>query len=124
MSLATLRKVRVGIYHYSSVVNEDTGVAESVYTKVPSADSDGLWWASRGTISGRELMPTTLPQDQQKLLLSFHAEVPVESEMVIVDASRVYRVETVMLRDYGRAERQVYCSYVDKNDPAYNLVEA
>lgn len=119
-----MRRVRVGLYTYSSVVDADTGIAESVYTKVPSPDADGLWWASRGTVSGRELMPTTLPQDQQKLLLSFHAEVPVEEEAVIVEGTKVYRVESVMVRDYGRATKQVYCTYVDKADPTYNLVTA
>jgi hypothetical protein len=124
MSLATMRRLRVAIYAYSSVMDADTGVSESVYTKLESPDSDGLWWASRGTLSGRELMPTTLPQDQQKLLLSFHAEVPIEPDMVVTEGTKVYRVESVMVRDYGRAAKQVYCSYVDKNDPDYNLVTA
>lgn len=124
MSLATLRRVRVAIFAYTSSVNAETGIAESIYTKVKSTDRDGLWWASRGTVSGRELMPTTVPQDQQKLLLSFHAEVPINADMVIVEGTRVYRAESVMVRDYSRAEKQVYCSYVDTADPTYNLVTA
>lgn len=122
MSLATMRRVRVGLYAYTSTVNQETGIAESAYVKVPSPDIDGLWWMSRGTVSGRELMPTTLAQDQQKLLMSFHAEVPVEPDCIIVERERVYRVESVMVRDYGRATKQVYCTTVDKTDPTYNLV--
>jgi hypothetical protein len=114
MSLATLRTRRVAIYYYSSTVDAATGIASSDYYLRASPDADGKWWASFGTLFGRERAPTTKPQDEQMALFSFAGDVVIRPEDIIVlDDTAVYRVQSVMPRSLFRNQWQAYCVTVD-----------
>jgi hypothetical protein len=113
MSLATLRSRRVAIYGYASTMDEASGVASSEYVMRASPDADGKWWASFGTIFGRERAPTTKPQDEQMAMFSFAGEVTIRPEDIIVDGESVYRVQSVMPRALFRRQWQAYCVTVD-----------
>ena len=121
MSLATLRTRRVDVFGYGSTVDETTGIAESIYQRRVSPDPDGKWWASFGTVFGRERAPTTNPQDEQLSMWSFASECPITPDDVIRDGTLVYRVQSVMPRQLFRDQVQAYCVRVDDADPAFNL---
>ena len=125
MSRASLRRLRVGVYAYSSTVDEATGVATSVYTKRVSPDADGLWWAAFGTVFGRERAPTGNPQDEQQAMFTVHGEVTLTADdVIVVQPSLVYRVQSVMPRNIFLPQQQAFASRVDDADPFFNLVAA
>lgn len=119
MSLATLRTQRVSVYSYASVVDEATGIASSEYVLRLSPDPDGKWWASFGTVIGRERAPTTKPQDEQTAMFSFAQEVPVRPEDIIALGNAIYRVQSVMPRGIFRRQWQAYCVTVDDANPYF-----
>jgi hypothetical protein len=121
VSLATLRTKRVDVFGYYTSMDESTGVATSFYRRKLSPDADGKWWASFGTIFGRERAPTTRPQDEQLSMWSFAGECPVAPEDVIRYGTDVYRVQSVMPRKLYRNQWQAYCARVDDADPAFDL---
>jgi hypothetical protein len=121
MSMATLRTRRVDVFGYQSLVDEATGVSASFYQRRLSPDPDGKWWASKGTIFGRERAPTTNPQDEQLSMWSFASECPVTADDVIRDGTEIYRIQSLMPRQLYRDQVQAYCTYVDDADPAFDL---
>lgn len=123
MSLASLRKLRVAIYTYEAQTDEATGVTRSVYARAPSPDSDGLWWASRGTTFGRETAPAQQPQEEQTAFFSLSAYAPVTGDGLIKLGDAVYRIQSVMERNYYRDQVQVFTTLVDDANAAYTLVE-
>lgn len=123
MSLASLRKLRVAIYAYEAQTDTNTGVTSSVYVRIPSPDSDGLWWASRGTTFGRETAPAQQPQEEQNAFFSLAAYAPVTGDGLLKLGDAIYRVQSVMERDYYRDQVQVFTTLVDDANAAYTLVE-
>jgi hypothetical protein len=122
VSLATLRTRRVDVFGYTTTTNEQTGVASSTYQRRLSPDRDGKWWASLGTIFGRERAPTTNPQDEQLSMWSFGGECPITPDDVIRDGTAVYRVQSVMPRRLFRDQVQAYCVRVDDADAAFLFI--
>lgn len=123
MSLPSLRRLRVALYAYEAQTDAATGVTRSVYVRVPSPDTDGLWWASRGTTFGRETAPAQQPQEEQNAFFSFSAYAPVTADGLITIGDAVYRVQSVMARDYYRNSVQVFAIFVDDASGAYVLTD-
>lgn len=123
MSLSSLRKLRVALYAYTQATDEDTGVTSSVYVRTLSPDSDGLWWASRGTVFGRETAPAQQPQEEQTAFFSFAAYAPATADGLVVYSGAVYRIQAVMERDYYRDSLQVFAVRVDDANATYVLEE-
>lgn len=133
MSLASLRTLRVAIYYYSSQMDDSSGISESVYVRSLSPDTDGLWWASRGTVFGREASPTPNPQSEMTEFWSLSGYAPITPDGLIVIGTyteaggftpqQVHRVQSVMPRNYWRDAVQVYCLAVDDADATYTLEE-
>ena len=121
MSLATLRTRRVDVFGYQSSIDATTGVATSYYERRLSPDPDGKWWASFGTVFGRERAPTTNPQDEQLAMWSFKSECPITPDDVIRDGATVYRVQSLMPRQLFRDQVQAYCVAVDDANAAFDL---
>lgn len=124
MSLASLRKLRVAIYAYEAQTDATTGVTASVYVRVPSPDKDGLWWASRGTTFGRETAPAQQPQEEQTAFFSLSAYAPVTGDGLLKLGDAVYRIQSVMERDYYRNAVQVFTTLVDDANAAYTLIDS
>lgn len=124
MSLASLRKLRVGIYTYDQQTDAATGVTRSLYMFAPSPDSDGLWWASRGTTFGRETAPAQQPQEEQTAFFSLSAYAPVTPDGLLTVGEAVYRIQSVMARDYYRDAVQIFTTMVDDANLAYSLVSS
>ena len=133
MALASLRKQRVAIYAYTQVTDQQTGITDSVYVRVKSADFDGLWWASVGTVFGKETGVAQKPQAEDTSFWSFANDAPVDPKSIIalgdvtrttVDAveyydfipTKYFRIQNVMPRDYFRASKQAFCTHVDDAD--------
>lgn len=132
MSHASLRRTLVAIFSYSASTDTDSGITRSIWTRVPSMSFGGLWWASRGTVFGKEGAPAHLPQEEQLSFWSFAASAPLDANGVIATGAIVggtfapfdiFRVHSVMPRNVFRNQVQVYCTNVDKADPAYVIGE-
>jgi hypothetical protein len=106
----------VAVYAYSAVTDPATRVASSRYVKQASPDPDGLWWASRGVMFGRETAPAMVPQDEQQALWSFATEVPLDPDDLIVADGQRWRVASVMLRTTFRSQVQAYCVAVNRGE--------
>lgn len=133
MPHSSLRKLQVGIYTYESVTDEATGITVSQYRFNPSGLPSGLWWASRGIVFGKETAPASNPQDEQTSFWSLELGVPVGPDDIIATGVmdgmdfvpvEVFRVQSVIRRDYFRREVQVYCTRTNDADGQYTLVSA
>lgn len=129
MGSASLRKHRVAIYRYTAVTDAASGITKSVYVRVPSEDFDGLWWASFGTVFGKEAMPASKPQSEETSFWSFDDYAPVEPTSIIAQGEfvryrfvpkRVFRVQAVMPRSNFRNNKQAYCTHVDDADVTFD----
>lgn len=129
MGSASLRKHRVAIYRYTEVTDVSSGITKSVYVRVPSADFDGLWWASFGTVFGKETAPAAKPQSEETSFWSFDDYAPVEPTSIIAQGEfvryrfvpqRVFRVQAVMPRSNFRNNKQAYCTHVDDADVTFD----
>lgn len=123
MSLMSLRVRSVAIYAYSAPQNADSEIAESTYTRVPSTDPDGLWWAARGVPMGRQTYPTTAAQQVTEARYQFDAEAPVTPTALLVDDGEYWKVTAVLPREIGRDELQVLAVRVDDDAAGFTLVE-
>lgn len=132
MSHASLRRLRVALYTYTSEMDAATGITASAYVRALSPDADGLWWASRGTVFGGERSPTPNPQEEQTSFWSFSAYAPVTADGVMAlgtvsdttfTPQSVYRVQSVMERNYWRDTVQVYATLVDDANATVTLTE-
>lgn len=130
MSHASLRTHRVAIYSYAGVTDQASGVTASVYTRVLSPDPDGLWWASRGTVFGRETAPGLQPQAEVTSFWSFENGVPLTNDSVIATGivaagvftrREVFRVQSVMPRQQFRDQVQVFVTLVDDANVTFDL---
>lgn len=130
MSNASLRKNRVAIYSYGSVTDTASGVTSSVYTRVLSPAADGLWFASRGTVFGRETAPGRQPQSEVTSLWSFEAGVPITPDGVIATGTvaagvftrnEVFRIQSVMPRAQFRGQVQAFVTLVDDATVTFSL---
>lgn len=132
MPHSSLRKLQVGIYQYEPSTDETTGITVSRYRFVPSLLHSGLWWASRGIVFGKETSPAGNPQDEQTSFWSFELGVPIGPDDVIATGAfdtnstfqpiEVFRVQSVIKRDYFRREVQVYCTQVNDADGQFTLL--
>jgi hypothetical protein len=133
MSHASLRQWRVALYSYRELTDEVTGITSSVYEREWSPDRDGLWWASRGIVFGREASPTPNPQEETLAFWSLSAYAPISADGLIVMGtwtraagfvrSQVYRVQSVMERNYARGAVQAYAVAVDDANVSFDLNE-
>lgn len=133
MSHASLRKLRVAIYRYRELTDEASGITSSVYEREWSPDPDGLWWASRGIVFGREASPTPQPQEETLGFWSLSAYAPLTADGLIVMGTwtvgagfvrgQVHRVQAVMERNFGRDAVQAYAVAVDDANTAFDLNE-
>jgi hypothetical protein len=130
MPHSSLRKLQVAIYKYGQSTDEDTGITTSSYLMERSDLPSGLWWASRGIVFGKEAAPANNPQDEQTSFWSLEFGVPLESDDVIATGTladdaftpvHVFRVQSIVVRDYFRREIQAYCTQVDDADSQYQL---
>jgi hypothetical protein len=131
MPHSSLRKLQVAIYQYTESTDESTGITVSRYQFVPSGLPSGLWWASRGIVFGKETAPTANPQDEQTSFWSLELGVPVGSDDVVATGTitdgvfvpvEVFRVQSVIRRDYFRREVQLYCTRVDDAEGQFTLI--
>lgn len=136
MAHASLRKHRVAIYAYTQVTDASSGITASVYQRLKSPDFDGLWWASVGTVFGKETGVAQKPQAEDTSFWSLAEDAPVDPKSIIAQGTvtktvvngtefynfvptRLYRVQNVMPRDYFRASKQAFCTHVDDADVTF-----
>jgi hypothetical protein len=123
MSHMSMRVRSVALYAYTAPQDAASEIAESTYTRVPSSDPDGLWWAARGVPMGKQTHPTTAAQQVTEARYQFASEVPVTPTSLLVDDGEYWKVTAVLPREIGRDELQVLAVRVDDDAAGFDLVE-
>lgn len=119
----SLRNRRVALFALSESVGGD-GTPSTSYVRTWSSDTDGLWWASRATPTGRETTVGMAQATGMQAVFGFSAHSPVAATGLVRDEDgRYWLVETVLDRDYGRDDLQVLASYRDHAQLSYTIVE-
>lgn len=118
----SLRTKRVGVYAYSDTGSG--GLVAHTYTKVPSAASDGNWWASRGVPTGKEALVAQQSEHVADAVFGFDSDVPITPDGLIVDVAlgEAFKVIAVLARDTSTGEWQVLAEF--NTDAVYTEVGA
>ena len=105
------RKFRAALFWYLDA-GED-GRSTPRWVKQPNPKStDGNWWCSRSFPDGHEVTVGMKPEYRVEGKLGFSVAAPVIAEkgvaVLMIDTLAIYIVQTVLPREQGQYEQQVY----------------
>jgi hypothetical protein len=107
----SLRKHRAAIFWYLDS-GEDGRSTPRWVKQVNPKKSDGNWFCSRSFPDGHEVTVGAKPEYRVEGKLGFSVAAPVIAEkgvaILMVDTQQIYIVQTVLPRELGQYEQQVY----------------
>ena len=107
----SLRKHRAFIFWYLDA-GEDGRSTPRWVKQVNPKSADGAWWCSRAFPDGHEVTVGAKPEYRVEGKLGFSVAAPVIAEkgvsVLMLDTQLIYIVQTVLPREQGQYEQQVY----------------
>lgn len=106
----SLRTHRAKLFEYHDAGSE--GSVDSTYLVIASSNADERWFCSKQNPSGHEVTTGMQPDHRVDAVFVFNKHVPVVPDCAIECDGESFVVRSVLPRDYGHDEIEVYCERI------------